>query len=120
MTESHFDCENKLKTATQRMGFEKATEHMQKINGCGTYRLRHRYEIDGIRFHECLCGYRNPSISLYLDLEDKFNKGILPFNGSYLDQPSKIIEIMNRISQLKFDRSERNRKKWEQEQKNNR
>lgn len=120
MTEDHFDCEKKLENATKRMGFERATEHMQKTNGCGLYRSRHRYEIDGIRYHECLCGYRNPSISLYLDLEDKFNKGILPFPGSYMDQPAKVVEIMNRIAQLKFDRAERQRKKWEKESKNSR
>lgn len=119
MTDDHFDCENKLQRAAIRMGFERAKKHMEKVNGCGVHRQKHRYEIDGIRYHKCLCGYKNSSISFYLDLEEKFNKGILPFKGSYLDQPARVVEIMNRISQLKFDKQQRDRKEWEREQKKN-
>lgn len=115
MTEDKFNCEEKLKRLEARVGEEEAKKRMQKTNGCGVYRQRHRYEIDGIKYHQCLCGYRDHNISLYLDLEDKFNKGILPFNGSYMDQPSKVVEIMHRISQLKHDKMMRDIKKQQKE-----
>lgn len=90
---------------------------MEKENGCGVYRHEHRYDIDGIRYHECVCGFRNPSIGLYLDLEDKFSKGVLPFEGAYMDQPAKVIEIINRITNLKIERQQRLLKEQEREYK---
>ena len=110
MTEDKFDCDNKLEKFAKREGHEKAKQRMEQTNGCGVHRDRHRYEIDGVRYHECLCGYRNPNIGFYLDLEDKFNKGILPFPGSYLEQPAKVIEIISRINSLRLDKQERDYK----------
>lgn len=100
---------------SKREGYEQAKKRLEQKNGCGIYREEHRYEIDGIRYHKCLCGYRNPSMSFYLDIEDKFSKGILPFKGSYLDQPAKIIDIINRISSLKLDLNDREQKKQQRE-----
>lgn len=88
---------------------------MEIDNGCGIHRQEHRYEIDGVRYHKCLCGYRNPSISFYLDIEDKFSKGMLPFPGSYLEQPAKVVEIINKITSLKFDKRERDYKKQQKD-----
>lgn len=117
MTEDKFRCESKLKKLAKREGFENAKKRMQKDNGCGVYRQGYRYDIDGIRYHECLCGFRSHSMGMYLDLEDQFSRGILPFEGSYMDQPAKIIEIMARVTSLKLDKKERDYKEQEKQSK---
>lgn len=107
LTEDKFRCSHRLKELTKREGEANAKKRMQIENGCGVCRSEYRYDVDGIRFHQCFCGYRSHNMGFYLDLEDKFSKGILPFEGSYLDQPAKVIEIINRISALKMDKKER-------------
>ena len=69
----------------------------------GDHREEPRFTIDGIHFHKCVCQYRNPRLGFYLDLLEKQEKGILPFEGSYLDQPAQIIEILNRLEYVKND-----------------
>jgi hypothetical protein len=118
LTEDKFGCDNKLIEYTKREGEERAKKRLQKENGCGVIKEKHRYEIDGIRYHQCVCGYRNYDLGFYIQLQDNFEKGILPFEGSYMDQPAQIIEIIDRISQLRLDKQERDYKKSLSEKKN--
>lgn len=111
----HFKCDEKLKRLEKRVGNEKALQIMSKENGCNNIKEEHRYEIDGIRYHKCLCGFRNNKLSFYLDISEKIDKGILPFKGSYLDQPSKIIEIIKRVDSIKFDIRQEESKKANKE-----
>lgn len=99
----HFKCDDKLKKLIDRVGTDKAKTIMYSENGCNNIREEYRYEIDGIRYHKCLCGFRNNKLSFYLDIVEKIDKGILPYSGCYLNQPSKVIEIIKRVSSIKFD-----------------
>ena len=89
---------------------------MKAQNGCDNIRPKPRFTIDGIHYHRCVCGYRTSRLGYYLDLLDKLDKGILPDNGSYLDQPSKTIEILNRIEYIKNDIEKRHTEKAKKKQ----
>lgn len=107
----HFRCHEKLDRLEKRVGLEKAKKIMKSENGCNNIKREHRYEIDGIRYHQCLCGFRNNKVGMYMDILEKIDKGILPYRGSYLEQPSKIVEIINRVKSIKFDIQQEEMKK---------
>lgn len=58
-----------------------------------------------------------PYFSYVLGMFDGYNKGILPFDGSFADQPAKIIEIFNVLHQLSMEAEHKMRKKLEKESK---
>lgn len=120
IAEDHFNCGDKKKKLIDRVGLEKAEIIMKAQNGCDTVRHKPRFTIDGIHYHRCVCAFRTSRLGYYLDLLEKLGKGILPHEGSYLEQPAKTIEILNRLDFIKNDieirQIEKARKKSEREQ----
>lgn len=53
--------------------------------------------------------------SYVINLYTNYQKGILPYKGSLVEQPTKIIEIFQVLDQLKFESEEKMRKKREKE-----
>lgn len=117
--EDHFNCDDKRKKLIDRVGEEKAEIIMKAQNGCNTIRQKPRFTIDGIHYHRCVCAFRTSRLGIYLDLLDKLDKGILPDEGCYLDQPAKTLEILQRLTYVKNDveqrQMEKARKKAERE-----
>lgn len=62
---------------------------------------------------------KHPYFSYFIGLFLAYEKGILPFSGSLVDQPAKIIEIFEVIQQLRLEREETVRKSIEKENKRN-
>lgn len=52
-----------------------------------------------------------------LTLFDLYKKGTMPYPGAMVDQPAKIIEIFQVLTQLQYEKEEETRKKIEKEQK---
>lgn len=117
LAEDHFKCSEREKRIAKTHGKEKARQIMESHSEC---KPGPRFTIDGINFHKCVCQFRNGRLGFYLDLLDKQEKGILPFKGSYFDQPSKVIEIMNRLDYIKNDIQARKIQKEQTKNKQNR
>lgn len=113
LAEDTFKCHEKEKRIARTLGKEKAKQQMETH---GISKQEPRFTIDGINFHKCVCQYRSNRLGFYLDLLDKQSKGILPFEGSYLDQPAKLIEIINRLDYVKTDIEARRIQKQQKEQ----
>ncbi|MCK5616156.1 hypothetical protein KAR91_80575 [Candidatus Pacearchaeota archaeon] len=61
--------------------------------------------------------FKEPSLNFYISSFYAYdNHGTLPFDGPYSKQPSKIFDIFDILSQIKFDEEERSRIKHEREQ----
>lgn len=58
---------------------------------------------DLIKFKKCPANYFSPFWSEVIDNFRQYDKGILPYKGALLDQPSKIIEAYSLIESLKFE-----------------
>lgn len=114
LAEDAFKCHEKQKRIARSAGQEKAKQQMATHSD---NKPEPRFTIDGINFHKCVCQYRGTRLGFYLDLLDKQSKGILPFEGSYLDQPSKLIEIINRLDYIKTDVEARKIQKQQNEKK---
>jgi len=114
-----FQCSSQVSKLAERIGYDKAKERISITNGCGNLAEKHRYEIDGIRYHKCLCDYLNPYMGFLLEIHNQYDKGVMPFPGSLSEQPAKIIEILNRISAIKSDYLEYNTKEQEKNGRHN-
>ena len=84
------DCEDKYQDRSP----EKREAIMRK-NGClGT--VDYTVAIVGdIIFNRCLCNFKFKGINQLLNLLRHYEKGIMPFSGSILEQPNKIIEQLD-------------------------
>ena len=76
---------------------EKLIEQKKKIKGCSKPVKRNVFSYNGVDFKKCPANFTNKSISELFTAYFNFKNGLLPFNGSLMDQPYKIIEIFNVI-----------------------
>jgi hypothetical protein len=61
-----------------------------------------------LHFKQGIEKYEHPYFGYIITLFDAYDKnGVLPFPGSYADQPAKIIEIFATLDQLKNERQAR-------------
>lgn len=60
-------------------------------------------------FHE-KSTYKYPRFSMVISAFMAYKKGMLPYNGSYLEQPAKIIDIFNVLNQLELEAQEKAQK----------
>lgn len=70
----------------------------------------------GLKISGDIKRFEYPYFGFILSAFQQFENGTLPFNGSYSDQPSQILEIFEVLTQLKFETEEKNRKELEREQ----
>ena len=61
------------------------------------------HEIDDLLFHTCVCNFKHPLMSWFMECEEAFSKGILPYEGSLSEQPAKIMEVIYLLQSLKMD-----------------
>ena len=53
-----------------------------------------------INFKHCIGNYFNQYYSFWINYHANFEKGMLPFKGTYLEQPSKFVDLMNLVDNL--------------------
>lgn len=115
MTDENFQCEKTFAALSKRKDADIVIEHERKRRGCGVITEEPKITLDDhhIAFHSCLCheNFQYPLMDQILFLHDKYNKGILPYEGSLTDQPNKIIEIFQLIDQLHQEREQQQAKK---------
>lgn len=58
-------------------------------------------------FRRCIGAYFSMEAMQWVKLHAQFEKGILPYPGSLMDQPAKAIEAFNLISTMKIERDEK-------------
>ena len=70
----------------------------------------------GLKITGDLDQFKEPGLNFYLSAFHAYDtSGILPFPGTFSEQPAKILDIFDIMSQLKFDEEDRIRKETERE-----
>lgn len=73
-----------------------------------------------LRLHGNLRRFEYPYLSYALSMFDKYDKhGVLPHPGAHADQPAKLIEIFEILSQLQHELEEEMRREQERKSKRN-
>lgn len=69
------------------------------------------YAIENIKFATCIGNYSDPTVSYFVEAYRRFQQGVMPYPGSYFQQPAKAIDLFRIIGQLMDENEERARKK---------
>ncbi len=78
-----------------------ASPAVKRLMGCDEP-LHHPWVFDGLSFERCPNFYAEDSVWL-TQVFETYNwtqKGFLPYPGTYLDQPNKVIELVNYVDFL--------------------
>lgn len=89
----HYNGLNEKKEELKTRGYSEAIlKYLKTQKSTNVESLNVRFTTDGIEYP-----YFNYVITLYFAFK---NNGILPFNGCFVEQPAKIIEIFNVLDAL--------------------
>jgi len=91
---------------------------LRESKGCFEELSRPVERLDSITFTKCPGNFFSSQMLHMLGWYRSFKDGILPFPGSLVDQPAKVIEILEIIDHNKADREAKNAKKQRSRQKN--
>ena len=81
------------------------------------YRHMIRDENSTIHFSTCIGNFFSPGVMHWVEVYDMYDKGVMPFSGNLMDQPSKLIDTMRIIRSYKLRQQEIEHKKAMQKQK---
>lgn len=116
LTNAAFQCDKKAQdnSEKQRISFEDARKKVAELNHCFT-ELPKEIVLDKVyKIRRCFCRFFDPSVMWLFKAWAAFDKaGVLPFPGSYTDQPAKIFEVFSVFDGLKAEQMEEERKKME-------
>ena len=73
----------------------KDIKHCEKDSGD-----RAAFLSENVEWYRCPGNYRSESVKDLVDAYELFKKGIMPYSGSYMEQPSKIIDVFHIIEEI--------------------
>lgn len=74
----------------------------KKARGCGVITKNLKEKINNIEYYTCLCEIEHEDTYFLLSMSRHFENGIMPFNGSLMDQPAQIIELLEMVYSAKI------------------
>ena len=114
MFEKTFNC---FHCKAQYADRKEITLKLREQKGCFDVSTKVRYRFDQIIYKTCIGNFYDPQTSQLVDMFNKFEIGVLPYPGSYSDQPAKIIEVFQLIDSLKQTEVKRIEKENERKEK---
>jgi hypothetical protein len=112
------NCDIKAEQLEQRLSISKK-EAIERVRlGCGVNK-KHG-ETEDFEYWACPCRIIDRSLAVLLTLAVRLKKGILPFEGGYLDQPANLMAALGIVESFLQKQEERERKASEAKQKKGR
>jgi len=81
--------------------FMQKVKNRRKFKGCDGAVDRKIDKIDNFMYYKCLCRVKHPLMSSLLTLSSAYERGIMPFDACLMDQPAKIIDMIELVTQEK-------------------
>lgn len=101
MNPRQFNCEEQVRKLKKRPNSEQAIRTFKLRNSCDSVSETVKQEVNSLRFYNCYCNHLDYSFNHLIEIHSKYEQGILYYPGSLSEQPNKLIDIFNLISQLK-------------------
>ena len=99
---------------------KKSTPEATKIrHNCDFKYSRKVFGIDNIVWNSCLCRFQHSNFNEIMILSKHYEKGLLPMEGTILDQPNALIEKLELIDHLKNLHKQEQHKEMETKQNGN-
>lgn len=80
------------------------------------FKYKATYSMEGspnIMFNTCVANFKNSGAVEFINIEKSFSEGVMPFSGGILEQPSKFVELMELVHNLKIEHQKEMEKKLE-------
>jgi len=109
-----FQCSKCIKQFSGRRDEKEMLLRDKQGKACDFIANETRHHINyELKFKRCIGNFFDYGAVHMLTLYNKYEKGMLPFNGCLSDQPNKIIEVFNIIESYKSERmiQEQNKQK---------
>lgn len=74
-------------------GGEARVQNKRQSKACSELREQPLWDFDGVSFRTCIGNFVSESVFTWLSAFQKYREGVLPFGGSFFDQPAKAIEL---------------------------
>lgn len=72
-------------------------------------------KFDKVAYYTCIGNFYSPQVAQLWELFKNYEKGMMPFPGSYMDQPAKIIDIFQLMDSIRTQEIERKKKEEDEE-----
>lgn len=107
---NEFHCGTCKKRASQ--------ETRDKKKACSIQSDKEIFQVDEkVFYRRCPANYWSASSQELISIYSKFDKGLLPFKGSLMDQPAKFIDVMSIVERLtiehQIEMNKKAQKKWQ-------
>lgn len=99
MFEDNFNCSKCLSQYKARPDREKHLDLLKRRKGCqspGSVKPI----VENIKFNICIGNFYSQVAAQYIDLYYNYQRGVMPYDGTLMDQPSKVIDVFNIIDAL--------------------
>jgi hypothetical protein len=110
MSDERFDCNACLSKYRDK----EMTDKYRESKACENVASEVRHHVSQFKFRKCVGNFVRPSASALIGLHSHYQKGHLPFPGSVMDQPAKIMEAFQVIDNHYYEQALEQRKKAEQ------
>lgn len=118
-TDERFQCSRIEELYKNRKDAEVVTKYRRIEMSCGVISEHPKLEIDGVGVYSCPCNdLFKMDIHNLIWMYNMYQKGIMGFSGSLLDQPSKYIEAMQLLDRLHIERENEQIKKQNKDNNN--
>ena len=96
-------CKNKHRGSTKRQELLFKQKGCKEVSTNPKTQYKPTHEMTGaspILYYTCPANLRDGSASSLISVYDNYDKGIMPFSGGLLEQPSKFVEVMDLVHNL--------------------
>lgn len=105
MANKDFNCSSCLSRYDNRTDGVELTARLRKLKGCESKMDKPIHHINReIKFSRCIGNFFDQPSVFLVEAHRNYERGVLPFAGSLMDQPNKVMESFNVISAWNHER----------------
>ena len=83
---------------------QKLNRAFRQVKGCFEPSTRVVHKTDQLTFTRCPGNFFSDAAMFWIEAFERYDKGVLPFPGSLVQQPSKVLDIFGSIAAHKHER----------------
>ena len=99
-TEKQFNCVECNKRYRKHPNKELMDEKLRKKMACTEIKGKARFQIDQVKYYTCPGNFYSFSVASLMEGYHNYKMGVLPYPGSFFEQPAKVIDIYKMIDAL--------------------
>ncbi len=107
MDNREYQCTFCLKKYRGREDYEKITQANRTRKGCFGIIPNTLHKFEDLEYSTCVGNFVSESALFWVEAEARYNQGVMPYPGSLVEQPAKVLDIFSCIAAHKQDKLEK-------------